>query len=314
MGNNYLGIFNDATNKDQFTQRIDFIESPKSSWFGRYSWQEEATNVAGPYLTTALLGSQTAGIVATHVQQAMISNSRILSPSIVNEFRFGYMGFDNSIITPLANKENVNQELGIPLYLPLPPVAWGTPDFTVTGFSGFSDNFNAPDVLHDRTFQWTEGMPWTHGKHSIKFGFDIRRDRYNESGGQSIRGVLTVQNQATGYGLGDYLLGYLQSASARATLAVAQLRHTAQTYYVTDSWKVRPNLTIEAGLRYEYTPAWASKGDGMVNVIAPYDIQTPTPPLDKPLYWPATAQPMAKVISIRQKATSCSIQLSQNNA
>jgi hypothetical protein len=105
--NNYLALDNNTTDKDQFTQRIDFAESPKSNWFGRYSWQDE--QVVQPALK--LNGSN----LLVNVKQAMISNTRILAPNVVNEARFGYSGFFNSFGRELAYKRDVVKELGLPL-------------------------------------------------------------------------------------------------------------------------------------------------------------------------------------------------------
>src|SRR5262249_16808589 len=67
LANNYLALNNNRTDKDQFTQRVDFIESPKSSWFGRYSWQDEVQIQPSLYLNGHTL--------AVTVHQAMLSNT-----------------------------------------------------------------------------------------------------------------------------------------------------------------------------------------------------------------------------------------------
>ena len=260
--NNYLALDNNRTDKDQFTQRIDFVESSKSTWSGRYSFQNETALSPALYLN----GTN----VNVNVKQAMISNTRIFTPTLVNDFRFSYMGYDDLSLTELAYKKDVNKELGIPVLAPAPPIAYGVVNVTITGFSPFGDNINSPYAANNRIFQWSDGVTWTHGAHTIKFGGDIRRDRYNALGGQVIRGNYVVQNQATGFGFSDYMLGYIQQFSSGATLGIAQLRSTSQDYYVTDNWKIRPNVTIEAGLRYEYKSPWDSRGDSYANVVVPF--------------------------------------------
>jgi hypothetical protein len=263
LTNNYLALDNNVTNKDQFTQRIDFVESQASSWSGRYSWQND--NEATPALF------ENGVSVSDLVHQALISNTRILSPSLVNQFSFGYLGFANVLAKPLAFKEDVVQELGIPLNFNPPPIGWGIPQVNIAGFSSFGDNnAGGPWASNDHTFQWMDGLSWTHGAHSIKVGAEIRRDRFNVLGSNQVNGLFTIQTQATGYGFSDYMLGYPALTSAAAALPNAQLRMTSQGYYITDSWKVRQNLTIEAGLRYEYTPPYTSRSDSSVNAIVPY--------------------------------------------
>jgi hypothetical protein len=274
LSNNYLGIFNEHNPKDQFTQRIDFVESAKSSWFGRYSWQGDGLTVLGPSLASANLlvgGVGSRADVTTNVHQAMISNSRILSPNIVNQFSFGYAGFNDNILTPSAYKENVTGDLGINLFTPVPAVEWGVPTVSIPGFSGLGDNYNAPYVLHDHTFQWSDSLSWTRGNHAIKVGVEIRRDRYNSVGGQLGRGQFVTGNKATNYGFADYALGLLNSFSQTTNLGYSQFRATSQAYYFNDTWKIRRNLTLEAGIRYEYSPPWNSKGDNVSNLVIPFD-------------------------------------------
>ena len=260
--NNYLSLQNNFSNKDQFTQRIDFVESSKSSWFGRYSWQDDTSYTAGLYRNGLTVNNQ--------VKQIVISNTRLFSPTLVNEFRAGYLGYHNTLSTELAFQRNLIEELKIPFYFNPPPIGWGTPNVTVAGYSTFGDSIQGPFAAADHTFQFIDGVSWTHGAHSFKFGGEIRRDRYNEFGNQNTRSGIQFQTQATGYGFGDYMLGYIQRNSGTAAFANVQLRTTSQAYYINDSWKILPNLTIEAGLRYEYTPPANSRGDSLVNTIVPY--------------------------------------------
>jgi outer membrane receptor protein involved in Fe transport len=146
------------------------------------------------------------------------------------------------------------KNLGIGLIDP-PQAAWGTPSVSITGFSGFGDSVQGPFVINDHTFQWTDNLSWVRGRHSLKFGAEIRRDQFNQSGNQDPRGALAIQNQATGYGFADYMLGYAEQTQDAAGLAIAQYRSTSQAYFINDYWKLCPNLTIDVGLRYEYTPA-----------------------------------------------------------
>src|SRR5262249_52595316 len=163
-----------------------------------------------------------------------------------------------------AFTSNIDKTLGIPLVNvdDLPAVAWGIPSVSITGYSGFGDTGQRPFTTNDHMFSFTDNVSWTHGTHGIKFGVDFRRDRYNVQGSPDARGTFAVQNQATGYGFSDYVLGYLNTTQAAAVPSnVMQLRNFSQAYYVNDNWKIRSNLTLEIGMRYEFTPAWSSKND-----------------------------------------------------
>src|SRR5207302_199918 len=77
--------------------------------------------------------------------QASITNASVFSPSLVNEFRFGYTGFNNEIVAYLAGVRDVVSEIGgfagVP---PSAPSAWGVPNIAINGFSGFGDDANGP--------------------------------------------------------------------------------------------------------------------------------------------------------------------------
>ena len=75
-----------------------------------------------------------------------------------------------------------------------------------------------------------------------------------------------MTKQATNYEFADYMLGYVTQNQDAATLGIGQFRATSQAYYVDDSWKVRPNLTVSLGLRYEFIPPWSDKGGSSTNV------------------------------------------------
>jgi hypothetical protein len=264
LANNFQALDPNFTNKDLFMARIDFIESSKSSWFGRYSWQSDL-QVVGGYCCNANINNGTS--VPTGISQAMIGNTRILSPSLVNDFRFGVSNFNNTLGYQHPAGDPI-AELNLGVIDPGPEAA-GVPNVNIAGFSAFGSPTSGPWVTHDHTFQWADSVSWVHGSHSFKFGAEIQRDQYNNAGNQQSRGQYTVQNQATGYGMADYMLGYINTMQDAAALGQSQFRATSQFYYAEDSWKVRPNLTISYGLRYEYVPPWSAKNDTIMNVWIP---------------------------------------------
>ncbi len=276
---NYQNGQRRVIDKDQFIQRIDLLESTKSTWFGRYSWGTELQSQEALKLN----GSK----VLTDVDQEMIANTRVLSPSTVNEFRFGHSGLFNSTGRELAFLRDVNGELKLPGLPSPPPDAWGIPEVGITGFSGFGDSTEGPYVNHNHMFQWVDNLSWIRGKHSLRFGAEIRRDRYNQIGNQFPRGSLgfggqPTQNPAapagTGSGFADYLLGLPRSAAGVVSMGFVQFRSTSQYYYLDDTWRVRPNLSLNIGLRYENTPPWFDRSGRLVNLDLQGVPTTPNPP------------------------------------
>ena len=212
--------------------------------------------------------------LATVAKQVMISNTRVFSPTKVNEFRFGYNKFFNTTGPELAFTRDVIGELNIP-NLPSPdPAAWAPPGAAIQGFAGFGGG-DGPWTNNNHVFQWIDNFSWTRGKHSLRLGAEIRRDRFNQLGNQFLMGqfnfdALATVNPAmptgTGFGFGDYLLGTIRQSQHGLQPAVAQFRATGQYYYIDDVWKIRPRLTLSLGLRYEYTPPWSDRTETLMNL------------------------------------------------
>src|SRR6185295_1529449 len=260
LSNNYLDLQNHTTDKDQFTVRGDFMESQKSFWFGRYSWTDEF--VRDPALVSS--GQN----VGTNVKQGMISNTRTMSPRIVNEFRFGATTFYNNLAQELQYERDIHKEFGLGLFDP-PPIGWGLPSIGIAGFSGFGPGAAVPFTGTNKVFQLIDNVSWIRGSHSMKMGAEIRRDHYNMIGTQEIRGTLTVSNPLTGYGFADYMLGILNQTRSAGALGVARYRATSQAYFFQDAWRFRSNLSLDLGLRYEYTPPWDDLQGELMNIWLP---------------------------------------------
>ena len=243
-----------------FTGRVDFVESQKSFWFGRYSWTDEF--VRDPALKD---NGQT---TATNVKQVMISNTRTFTPSIVNEFRFGATKFYNNLAQELQYERDVIKEFGIGLFDP-PPIGWGLPSIGIAGFSGFGAGAAVPFIGDNKIFQVIDNVSWIRGSHSMRMGAELRRDAYNMIGTQEIRGTLTISNPVTGYGFSDYMLGILNQTRSAGAFGTAKYRTTSQAYFFQDAWRLRPSVSLDLGLRYEYTPPWLDLQGELMNIWLP---------------------------------------------
>jgi hypothetical protein len=275
LGLNHEQPQGNLIDKDQFIGRGDFIESSASSWAGRYSWGDEVQLSPGLKLNgTKLL---------TTVRQVMVSNTRTFGGNKVNEARFGYNSFFNSLGRELANSRDVVAELNIPGVSLGPPISWGIPSIAISGFSGFGDDSEGPYVNNNKTFQAVDNFSWTLGSHTVKFGGELRWDQYNQVGNQFARGAFLFEPNVTsnlgasgtGNSFADFLLGYCKRCEASVSLAVIEFRAFSQYYYFDDSWKITPRLTLNFGLRYEYTPPWLDKTGRLVNIDVPFADNTP---------------------------------------
>ena len=272
--NNYVQALSRPQNRDQFILRMDYIESSKSSWSGRYSWSDE--NESTPGL------KQNGGKLVTNLEQYMGSNTRTLSPSAVTETRFGYTRFYNSVGTLLAFQRNVVDELGIPGLKGGDPVSWGIPAVGIPNYTGIGDSTDGPFENKNSTLQFLNNTSITHGKHSFRFGGEVRKDQFNQVGNQFGRGSFTFAITPTqdpraltagsglpaqGDGFASFLLGNVTLTEVAAQIAAAQFRATSFAFYVDDVWKISPQLTLSLGLRYENTPPWEDISGNLTTVF-----------------------------------------------
>jgi hypothetical protein len=276
LTSNYQNEQDRQLDKDQFTGRIDMIESDTSTWAARFSWGDETQVTPALYLNGSKL--------LTTVKQVMVSNTRVLNPSMVNEFRFGFNSFFNSIGTELAFERDVVGELGVPGVDSPPEVGWGIPSIGISAFSGFGDSTEGPYVNRNKTFQFVDNFSWTISRHSLRFGGEVRIDQFNQVGNQFARGSFAFEGQATqdpaspagtGNSFADFVLGHCRRCEKSVTLAEVQFRSTSFAVYIDDTWKVSPKLTINAGLRYELTPPWLDENGTLINAFLPAFDNTP---------------------------------------
>ena len=269
---NHLAEVDRVIDRKQYTQRMDFNQSSALNWMGRYSWSHD--DEVTPALK--LNGSK----LLNTVHQLMIGNTYTLSPTVLNEFRFGYNSFFNTFGRELAFVRDVVKELGIPGVSTGPPESWGIPTVGISGYNGFGDSTEGPYTNRNKVFEFTDNLSWFRGTHSFKAGASIRFDQYNQEGNQFSRGSFAFDGRATGSTIGnatpgapafaDMLLGYMRSSESAVALARTEFRSISQVYYFTDTWRMRENMTLDLGIRYEYIPPWLDKGGTLINAFLPY--------------------------------------------
>src|ERR1051326_5090350 len=128
LTNNYVQFNSSPLNRDAFVLRLDYNESSKSQWMGRYSWGDEnqttqTLNLAGTKVITNY-EQYTASNTRTFTPN-LVNEARTFTPNLVNEARFGYSRFYNFLGTLLAFDNDVVSTVGIPGQKSVAPVAWG---------------------------------------------------------------------------------------------------------------------------------------------------------------------------------------------
>ena len=254
--NNYLDTRAYRHSFDQGTARIDHTWGNGSTLFGRYSISDER----------GFTPENLPGFGAFHdnrVQNLTLTHIHPFSPNGVNEFRFGLQRMRLHRFSETANGPDLVEELGIPGVGFGGPEAHGLPRMVVQGYEGFGDALLAtPSRYFNTVFQWGDRLTWTRGSHSLKFGGDVRRFRWNMLGFFQNRGFFqftpgfttrTATNDGTGHALASFLLGLPVLASRQAGIPSMNMRQTHFDGFVQDDWRVAQHLTLNLGLRYEFS-------------------------------------------------------------
>jgi hypothetical protein len=254
--NNYQYGLTIPLDKDTLTQRIDFNESAKSQWFGRYSWNDESTLESTGQIT------DDGETLYTRASQWVISNVRTISPTKVNEARFGYSSMFNNITQQLAGKENVNTELGMPVS-PTDPNSYGIPNISLSqNLASFGNPTSSPFQINDKYYEAVDNFSWVFGKHSLRFGGEYRYNQFPQVGNEFPRGQFYFDSQYTnmvtpsgggtgGYTGADMLLGDTYEAIVAVSLASADYRSSEWASYIDDTWRIAPKWTVSLGFRWE---------------------------------------------------------------
>ena len=235
---------------NHFDARVDHLLSDKTTLVMRYSFGDRRffEPFAGPTLS-AIPGF--GNDVPRRSQNAMIGVTHVFSPNFVNDARFAF-----NRVASAVNQENqgtsVNQAVGLPEFSSNPR-DFGLSFITITGYSPLGHESNNPQNTVTNTFQILDTATYITGNHLFKFGADIRTVQQNGFRDVQSRGLLNFTPFAfTGVALADLLLG-LPTVTGGAHVDNAQhLRAHSYHFFINDSFRVRPNLTLAAGLRYEY--------------------------------------------------------------
>jgi Carboxypeptidase regulatory-like domain/TonB dependent receptor-like, beta-barrel len=236
---------------DHFDVRLDHSISSASELAFRYSFADR--NLFEPFSGPSFSALPGFGNdIPRRAQNFMISETHIFSPSFVNEARVAFNRVAIAVLQENAGT-SINEQVGLP-ELSNNPRDFGLSFITISGFSRLGHEFNNPQQSVTNTFQLLDNASYARGKHLVKFGLDFRVAQQNAFRDVQSRGFLTFSDQTplTGNALADLLLDLPTLAGGARLDNHQHLRTESYNLYVNDSFRVKPSLTISAGLRYEY--------------------------------------------------------------
>ncbi len=233
---------------DHFDVRLDYTLGKAADLSVRYSFADRS-------LFEPFAGPQFAAVpgygnnVPRRAQNLLLSGTHALSPVLLNEVRVAFHRVAAGAFQQnLGN--SINRGVGLPELSPKPR-DFGLSFITVTGFSSLGDERNNPQHSVSNTYQVLDHLSYARGRQLWKFGFNVRAVQQNAFRDVQARGFLTFLG-FTGNALAELLQGF-PSLTGGARLDNAQhLRTRSYNGFVQYNSRLGPNLSLSAGLRYEY--------------------------------------------------------------
>ncbi|MFN7926226.1 MAG: TonB-dependent receptor [Bryobacteraceae bacterium] len=213
------------------------------------------------------------------VGQYSIIDRLTISPTKLNEFRFGLTRMNMQLIQPNAGK-NLAQQLGIKGVNTGDFITSGLPRVTPAGYQVLGDDPFNPATLVTNNFQTEDVFYWTRGAHALRMGARLDRRQYNAFQSSAIRGIqnftgVYTNNPASPAGTGNSLADMLLGAPIGGNIVILEgirgFRRWEIGSFIQDDWKVSQRLTLNLGLRYEVYPQfpWVEVGNRQSVLLLP---------------------------------------------
>ncbi|MGD0922797.1 MAG: carboxypeptidase regulatory-like domain-containing protein [Terriglobia bacterium] len=265
---------------DQSTGRIDHKLNDRQQFSAYYYFADQY--FTQPFSFFQAGGSNVpgfGGLYNSRYQQLNLTHTWVVSPATVNELRFAYFReaqgtfnhpqhtnrVQDSCATVPAEEcfsDPASPSLGITPSLGAEHE--GVPFISVSGGFAIGNNFEGELPQIGNTFQWTDNLSKVVGKHSMKFGVDVRRQRFDQQLYYSVNGYYSYFGGGpndVGYGdlYPNYLLG-LPDSYSQGSAQLENVRSTSLYLYAQDSWRIRPSVSLNYGLRWELNTPIADVG------------------------------------------------------
>jgi hypothetical protein len=277
-GNNYLVDPKKSMDQNNFDVRVDHRFSDKDNFFGRFSYENQPIFTPGPFTTILDGGGFTAGHQDNSYRSAAISELHTFSPNLLNEFRFGYNRINSHRVEPNADS-NVAAQAGL-LGVPYTPGFGGLPSICFADYQCIGTNDYLPAIEKQNSFVLNENITWIRGRHSMKFGTELRREQFTILEDSAPRGDMTFSpdfssnpgapaGSAPGDDIASFFLGVPDGADI-VNIHGPDYRRNILAFFGQDDFRVSDRLTLNLGLRYDlFRPITAGK-----NEQATFDFQT----------------------------------------
>lgn len=281
--NNYARTANDADHQNQFDVRIDGALGSRDRAFGRYSYANEIEQPVTPLpdgsgaISGSVLGTgNVSGLSRVLGQQVVLNETHIFTPHLLNDLRLGYTRRSNDIVgTNLPT--TASAALGIPGIPTNAAFNNALPLFTIAGFQQLGPSASTFSNYQTAVWQLVETAVYTHGRHAIKAGADMRWYQLNAvapphpTGSFAFTTTGTNQQGVTNSGnaLASFLLGQVDTFQIDLQRSKIRPRDHIFEYFLQDDWRATPNLTLNLGARWTlHFPSTEKNNQGAVFNLA----------------------------------------------
>ncbi len=281
------GIYSDNSQKnrvqdDKAGQRVDFINDKTGTWSWYYHFDDSNSFSALPAASVSGFPAFT----PQRAQQIVMSNTKTLGPGAVNEARVSFFRTSTTTNKPKGGFAQLSDLGFVTGAGTLGIVPSGPPGFPQTVPPLYFTNFSigVPTLTTtqpNNTWMFTDGFSKVQGKHALKFGGEFRYLQINERNVCAPNADFTFDGTVTGVDFADYLLGAPTTSNGynQCSMQFLDSRTRYGGAYIQDSWKVKPNFTLNLGLRWEVSMPWYDT-QGKIETIVPglQSTQFPTAP------------------------------------
>jgi hypothetical protein len=268
-----------SVHDDKIGQRVDFINEKTGNWYFYYHFDDSTVDNALPAASVPGFPSTT----PTRAQEVVMSNVKTFGATQVNEFRVSFFRTSTTTDQPTGGFAKLSDlgfvtgagTLGIipsgPAGFPqtLPPITFNSFSIGVPTLTTFQPN---------NTWLFSDGFSKVIGKHSLKFGGEFRNLQINERNTCAPNGDFSFDGSETGVDFADFLIGAPVSYN-QCSQQFLDSRTRYGGLYIQDAYKIKPNLTLNIGLRWEVSMPWWDT-QGKIETIVPglQSTQFPTAP------------------------------------
>ncbi len=265
--NNFIANVPNRTVTDQINLRFDHAFSAANKLFARYSQNHANAERQATYAPDNLADPGGAEQPRNN-KNIVLGDTHIVTPSVFNEFRFSYTRQSLRSRPPGAD-QGLPAALGLPGTIP--PYAF--PSFSPGDIAGIG-NFAGFYATRGMTVgQLSDNILWVRGRHTWKFGADLRTNMHNDynpgalsgsfSFGRAATGNGITTNDITGFGGASFLLGAVTGGSISNAIAKAE-NYKNYSWFVQDDFKLSPRLTLNLGLRHDIITPFTERYDRYV--------------------------------------------------